>query len=218
MRLQKDTSSAFHDAIHMTITVIDSPHPMTEDMREELKNTLHFFNSPDGVDNLTRYARRVARMKISGERVNPLALLMRGERGLVSPETTAEKNIDTFLRKVKGSSIVSLADGQVYMDIMEDNADKDLDRFSPEIHALAHDALEVIEFDIMEKTQSTAFSPATMIASGAFGALYECVVNDGAPELAEFPDELILEMYRDRIVAALPQQNEVVMSYLSALK
>jgi len=209
MRLHTDPRSVVDDTVAQGISLLASITTLSMDARDTMRHALAELaqNETDPVHRLLSYVQRVYRRLACGEQLNPLALLM---RGLDAPETDAEINLDSFLGGVHGDSLTDMRKGKR----ITANAGRlvpasVLEKFTPDLHPLAHSLLTALMVDLQTRLgdeYSEGSCETELLASGMLPVLVEAVVNEGSAGMEAFPEELLLELYRDSLLPGIPKQ------------
>lgn len=208
MKLHTDPRVVVYDTAAQGISLLGSITPLSSDARDTMRAALVALSEcdPDPVQRILGFVQTAYLRMSGGEKINPLALLM---RGLDTPQTVGESNLAAFLGGVPGDSLTDIRTGNLVMDVGSRVPAPQLAGFTPDLHPLAHTLLSALVADLQTQLGdelSEGSSETGILASGMLPVLVKAVVSEGSSGMEEFPEELLLELYRDSLLPGIPKQ------------
>lgn len=216
MRLIEDPEAIIYDTADSAVASLSAAALLRGvDTRERLREALidACNGDPSIAPRITNFMTVMRRIASGRNEIAPFPVLM--VFGLDMPKTDYEKNLFMFLTRVHGTNTTDLRTGKPATGLI--NGVKDVRRFTPELHPLAADLLRIIADDITVETAETV-DPLQILASGLFAPLIDVVLEEGEGGLEDFPDEILLELFRPSILARMPRGVELFRKYVANVR
>lgn len=208
MRLHTDPRAVVYDTAAQGISLLGSIAPLSSDARDTMRAALVSLSEsdPDPVQRILGFVQNVYVRMSGGEKINPLSLLM---RGMETPQSVGDSNLAAFLSGAHGDSITDVRTGNLVTAASRQVPAAVLEQFTPDLHPLAQSLLTAVVEDMQAQLgdELTEGSCETqLLASGMLPVLVKAVVAEGSAGMEAFPEELLLELYRDSLLPGIPKQ------------
>lgn len=218
MKLRTDPMAAVYDSANSNATLLGSLIPGLDGVVDQMSAALtkHMLDDPSEAVNrahlFVRDAYEGANLP-EEEKTNPLAALL---YGITCPVTLSERNVWEFVSHIPGRSIVDIRHhGEMVIGGVSDAITSPLaEKFTAEMHPLAHHLLDVLIDDIVDTCAngkiaaegSPLWNPSklSLVASGSLLPLIRTVVDGFDPSFIDFPEELLHSMFGIDLIEHLP--------------